>query len=190
MLLSNNEPLRYIKQHRHSACPNAIDGERSKPIARGSLSLGHAPTFHPPRKHLRAYTKNSRTQTQLVQTMDKGTQVKQISQRHTALAWWARVHSAYPLGVVPIPTAARILAVTPTRIHTLIKEGRLTVVEGMPGGNERDRFIPIVDLFDAPFAMTRGKPGTFGPKNRYTGKKLRDQIDYANSNAHKGLRKP
>lgn len=112
---------------------------------------------------------------------DNGHYVKQLNQRHASLAWWARVHKDYPLGVVPIPTAARILSVTPTRIHTLIKEQRLSVVEGMPGGNERDRFIPLIDLFDAPYAMTRGKPGVFGPKNRYTGKKLRDQQDWANS---------
>lgn len=54
----------------------------------------------------------------------------------------------------------------------LIDQDRLTLVEGMPGGNERDKFIPLEDLLDAPFAMTRGKPGVYGPKNRYTKKYL------------------
>lgn len=113
--------------------------------------------------------------------------VKQLNQRHSALAWWARIQALYPLGIVPIPTAARILSVTPTRIHTLIKEGRFTVVDDMPGGNDRDRFIPLIQLFDAPYAMTRGRPGVFGPKNRATKKKDTEVYDWAKSAALKGL---
>ena len=104
------------------------------------------------------------------------------------MRWLAEIRVQYPDGFVPIPTAARILAVSPKRIHALVDEGRFTVISGMPGGNERDRFIPIIELHDAPFAMTRGRPGVFGPKNRYTGKKKKSRDDWANSNISKHLR--
>jgi len=100
--------------------------------------------------------------------MDKASQVKLLKQRHSALAWWMRTMREHPNGFVPLPTAARILGVTTNRVRALVDEGRLPVVSGMPGGNERDRFIPVDDLIDAPFSMARGRPGVFGPENRYT----------------------
>ncbi|MBO6740630.1 MAG: hypothetical protein JJ916_12315 [Phycisphaerales bacterium] len=119
---------------------------------------------------------------------DKSEYVKQLNQRHAALAWWSRVQQEHPWGVVPIPTAARILAVSTRRVHELVKEGRFQLIEGMPGGNERDRFIPIADLLDAPFRMTRGRPGVFGPKNRQRKKYEESIYDYSKSLAKKGLR--
>lgn len=113
--------------------------------------------------------------------------VKQLNQRHASLAWWARVRELHPLGVVPVSTASRILGVSHNRVYTLIKEGRLRMVEGMPGGNDRDRFVPFTDLLDAPYAMTRGKPGTFGPKNRLRTAHEKKLREYTKSLAEKGL---
>ncbi len=81
----------------------------------------------------------------------------------------------HPFGVVPISTAAKILHVTPNRVRSLIKESRLRVVDDMPGGSTHDRFVPVEDLLDAPFAMTRGRPGEFGPKKRFTKEKLQEK---------------
>jgi hypothetical protein len=105
-------------------------------------------------------------------TGEKIAYIRQLKQRHNALAWWARVSKNHPLGVVPVSTAARILHVTPNRVRQLIKNGRIRVLDDMPGGSSHDRFIPIEDLLDAPFAMTRGRPGVYGPKNRFTEEKL------------------
>lgn len=98
----------------------------------------------------------------------KSLYVRQLKQRHKSISWWIRVHRDHPNGIVPIPTAARMLSVSTNRVRALIEEGRLSVIDGMPGGNNRDRFIPIEQLIDAPFAMTRGRPGEFGVKNRFT----------------------
>ena len=107
-------------------------------------------------------------------TGDKAAYIKQLSQRHKALAWWAKTIREHPLGVVPISTAARILHVTPNRVRQLIETGRLTCLDTMPGGSSHDRFVPVEELLDAPFAMTRGRPGVFGPKNRNTEEKNRE----------------
>lgn len=115
--------------------------------------------------------------------MNKSDYVRQLKQRHSSIAWWVRVHREYPNGIVPIPTAARMLSVSTQRVRALIADGRLSVVDGMPGGNERDRFIPLDQLIDAPFAMTRGRPGEFGPEKRYTKEYLE------NSNKTESFRK-
>ncbi|GEM_PF-6965116 len=86
----------------------------------------------------------------------------QIRQHRSALEWWTYQHHKHPLGLVPIPTAARMLGVSTRRVRSLIQDGRLDVVEGMPGGNSRDRFIPGVQLINAPFALNRGRPGQWG----------------------------
>ncbi len=115
--------------------------------------------------------------------------VRQLKQRHSSIAWWLRTMRDYPGGVVPIPTAARMLSVSPNRVRQLISEGRLTIIDGMPGGNERDRFIPVDELVDAPFAMTRGRPGVFGPKNRNNPETENKILDAHNAIAAKGLPK-
>lgn len=122
-----------------------------------------------------------------VERMSKSSNVKQLKQRHSCAAWWARVMHRYPLGVVPIPTAARMLHITPQRVRALIDQGRLRVIDDMPGGTDRDRFVPFIDLLDAPFAMTRGRPGVFGPKNRPNEKFEKRQYEYANRLARKSL---
>ena len=94
--------------------------------------------------------------------------VKQLRQQRAALAWWASVAAAFPLGVVPLPTAARMLGVSTRRVRAMIENGRLRLVEGMPGGTERDRFVHVVDLIDAPFVLNRGRPGVWGPENRFS----------------------
>ena len=93
-------------------------------------------------------------------------QLNQLRNRHAALAWWLQVHQRYPLGVVSIPTAARVLGVTRNRIRTLIEEKRFTVIAGMPNGSSYDQFIPIAELVAAPFEANRGRPGMFGPSDR------------------------
>lgn len=91
------------------------------------------------------------------------------------------------MGIVPIPTAARVLGVTPQRVRSLIRQGRLTLINGMPGGIRNDQFIPVKELINAPFAMTRGRPGVFGPKNRPQYKKEEKYYEYQKSLATSGL---
>tara|TARA_R110002072_G_scaffold200135_1_gene357859 strand:- start:48 stop:533 length:486 start_codon:yes stop_codon:yes gene_type:complete len=118
----------------------------------------------------------------VVMPSDKSAYIKQLNQRHKALAWWARTIKQHPLGVVPISTAARILHVTPNRVRQLIETGRLSCLDTMPGGSSHDRFVPVEELLDAPFAMTRGRPGVFGPKNRQSKRKNEEtQKDYNRS---------
>ena len=121
-------------------------------------------------------------------TGDNIAYIKQLTQRHESLAWWAETSKNNPLGVVPISTAARILHVTPNRVRALIKEGRLSVIDNMPGGSNHDRFVPILDLLNAPFAMTRGRPGVYGPKNRLTKEKYESSDIRRISPSDKGLR--
>ncbi len=92
------------------------------------------------------------------------------------------------MGIVPVSTASRILSVTPQRVRALIKEGRFTVLNDMPGANSHDQFIPVDELINAPFAMTRGQPGVFGPKNRPQHKKDKKYREYLNSRNGKGIR--
>lgn len=94
--------------------------------------------------------------------------VRQVRQHRQALAWWVRIQHQYPLGIVPVPTAARILGVSARRLRSLVDEGRIRVVEGMPGGTDRDKFVPVLDLIDGPFVLDRGQPGVWGPENRFS----------------------
>lgn len=86
----------------------------------------------------------------------------QIRTHRAAVRWWLEVRERFPAGVVPIATASRVLSVSPRRIRSLIEEGRIRVIEGMPGGTDRDRFVPLVDLVDAPFTLNRGRPDQWG----------------------------
>lgn len=118
---------------------------------------------------------------------DKSAHVKQLNQRHASLAWWARMREQYPMGLIPVTTAARVLGVTHRRVYALIEEGRLRLVDDMPGGNDRDRFIPFTDLLDAPYGMTRGRPGLYGPKNRPNHKHEKKMREYVNTLTYKDL---
>ncbi|MBO6512979.1 MAG: hypothetical protein JJ974_03310 [Phycisphaerales bacterium] len=110
---------------------------------------------------------------------NKTHQVQQIKNRNAALAWVLKTNKEYPYGFVPISTAARILGVTPNRVRDLIKYGQVRCIDDMPGGSRLDRFVPVEDLIDAPFAMARGRPGVYGPKNRAAKRKLQQaEKDY------------
>ena len=65
---------------------------------------------------------------------------------------------AHPGGLVNIATAARILAVSRTRMHKLVRLKQLPVIEGMPNGGPTDRFIPIDALIGAPSPAHTGRP--------------------------------
>ncbi len=92
--------------------------------------------------------------------------LRQLRQRQQSLVWWIMAREKHPLGMVPIATAARMMGLSRTRMHNLIKLGRVRVVEGMPGGGRIDRFIPIEDLMRAPMKAMGGRPGLFGVKER------------------------
>ncbi|MCC6676512.1 MAG: hypothetical protein IT436_05150 [Phycisphaerales bacterium] len=83
---------------------------------------------------------------------------EQLRDRLVALSWWRGVLSAFPGGVVSVATASRVLGVSRQRIERLIDEGRLPLIEGMPGGNLHDRFIPIDALHAAPTMLDTGRP--------------------------------
>ena len=104
----------------------------------------------------------------------------QLRQRHAALRWWAEQSFRHPGGLVYVSTLPRMLGCGPTRARNLIKEGRFTLIEGMPGGNAVDRWVPYVELLDAPFMGNTGRPGLFGPLERFS-------EDYRNHGERKDL---
>lgn len=120
----------------------------------------------------------------------------ELRDRLRRLGWWRKVNLAYPGGVVPVGTAARILGVSLQRVDKLNLQGRLTIIDGMPGGNRQDRFVPIDELYDAPTKLEQGRPWvttTDGPRicrddGRYTvergkGLPIRELVDNAQKNA-------
>lgn len=178
--------LKSPQRLRHSACPSVSDGDLPHRLPCSSLPvLPATTTTHP--GSLTAQAVIFFQTSGGFEIMSKSEHVRQLKQRHSSTAWWARQLAEHPLGIVPIPTAARMLRVTPQRVKALIEQGRLRVVEDMPGGNSRDRFIPFVDLLDAPFAMTRGSPGVFGPQNRPKRHLEKKMHEHANQLAAKGL---
>lgn len=88
--------------------------------------------------------------------------VRQLRQRNAATAWWVTHQTAHPLGIVSMPVAAVILGVRTCRVHALVREGRLRVIEGMPGSKPHHRFVPVEDLLSAPFRANAGRPGLYG----------------------------
>lgn len=104
--------------------------------------------------------------TSRMREMDKAEIARQLRQRRDATTWWAAQVSDHPFGLVPFNTASRVLDISPTRLRHLIEEGRVRLVEGMPGGNVRDKFIPFVDLLAAPSLVEAGRIGVYGPENR------------------------
>jgi hypothetical protein len=102
--------------------------------------------------------------------------LRQLRQRQAAFCWWLMQREKFPLGLVSIPTAARMLGLSRCRMHNLVREGRFKIVEGMPGGGKLDRFVAVHELMNAPVRMNQGRPGLFGgaarraqPTNRITG---------------------
>lgn len=108
-----------------------------------------------------------------MRSMDKSEIAHQLRQRREFNRWWMTVHQSHPWGLVPTAVAARAIDVSPTRIAHLIQEGKLRLVDDMPGGNVRDRFIPFVDLLSAPALVEAGRIGVYGPENRRAGKSRR-----------------
>lgn len=80
-----------------------------------------------------------------------------LRNRLRALAWWASVDAEYPGGVVPVSTAARVLGCRRQNVERLIADGKLRLVQGMPGGGPRDKFVPVADLFTAPTGLEAGR---------------------------------
>lgn len=114
--------------------------------------------------------------------------VRQVRQHRQSLAWWFRASAAFPGGLVPLPTAARMLGVSPRRVRALVDEGRIRLIDGMPGGSDRDRFVPVVDLIDGPFVLDRGQPGVWGPENRFSQDFLDRNPQRSKRRSDKGLR--
>lgn len=54
-------------------------------------------------------------------------------------------------------TAARVLGVSKSRIAALIAQGKLRVVDGMPGGSPKDRYVAVAELAAAPTPMQAGR---------------------------------
>lgn len=75
-----------------------------------------------------------------------------------ALSWWRGVMAAFPGGVIQVSTASRVLGVSRQRIERLIEDGRIPLIEGMPGGNLHDRFVPLDALLAAPTMLDSGRP--------------------------------
>lgn len=94
-------------------------------------------------------------------------EIARLTHRMQALAWWRVVMTTFPGGVVPIDTASRILGVTRSRVYQLIKDGRLPLVEGMPGGTKPDKFIPLDALIASPTAAYMGRPVGYKAGQRY-----------------------
>ena len=73
--------------------------------------------------------------------------------------------TVWPGGVVPIRTAAQILAVTRQRVIELIQEGRLPAVGPMPTGDEL--FVPLDALAGAPTPNRVGRPAEWHKSKEY-----------------------
>lgn len=80
-----------------------------------------------------------------------------LRNRLRALAWLAKIDAEYPGGVVPVATAARVLGCRRQNVERLIADGKLRLVQGMPGGSPRDKFVPVVDLYTAPTGLEAGR---------------------------------
>lgn len=81
--------------------------------------------------------------------------------RRQRLRWLIEAGTRYPLGVVPIALAAKVLGCSAARIRAMVAKGRITAVCGLPGLEDRV-FVPVVDLITAPEPRERGKKGIFG----------------------------
>ena len=106
--------------------------------------------------------------------------VQQLQQRREALAWWRAQERRYGQ-LIPFSVIPRILGISRTRLYQLVENGDLRIVTGMPGGLKTDRFVPLDDLYLAPFAAERGRPGAWGPNARRAGssrEKIKKAITY------------
>lgn len=67
-------------------------------------------------------------------------------------------------GMIPVPvaSAARFLGVTPSRVHSLIRDGRLRVVYILPTEHPRDRMIPLDDLIALGGVYDQGRRMVYG----------------------------
>jgi hypothetical protein len=82
---------------------------------------------------------------------------RMLQHRLRAFAWWAGIMHKYPRGVVSVGVAGRILGVSKSRMNQLIEQGRLPLIDDMPGGKPTDRFIPIEALLGAPTPLDMGR---------------------------------
>lgn len=114
----------------------------------------------------------------IVEAMEDTDRVRRAARRVLvrlrAVSWWRAVMAIYPGGVVPMGTASRVLGVSRKRMNELVRDGTVPLVEGMPGGGRRDRFVPVDALIGLATTMQPGKPvGHLGPRFRvYRGKPL------------------
>lgn len=84
-----------------------------------------------------------------------------------------------------------ILGISSQRMTDLINDQRFTLINSPEYKGISKRFIPFIELTDAPFDMNRGRPGIYGPKNRPNHKKEEEKHSYTKSLADRHLgRKP
>lgn len=79
-----------------------------------------------------------------------------LDHRIKSAAWWRAVATVFPGGVCSTRSAAAFLAVSPTRIRALIKQGRLPTVGPAPG--DGDTYIPVDALMGAASPREGGRP--------------------------------
>jgi hypothetical protein len=91
--------------------------------------------------------------------------VGQLRRRHASLRWWREQMVRYPGGIVPVSVLGGVLGVSATRVRSLLREGRFTVLQ-LPEGGRLARFVPADELIDAPFRLDVGRPGLWGPRAR------------------------
>lgn len=67
--------------------------------------------------------------------------------------------------LVPVASLQWMLSISQTRVSALVNEQRFTLLMP-PDGRKFDRFVPLEELFEAPFLGEIGRKGVFGPENR------------------------
>lgn len=76
--------------------------------------------------------------------------------------------TVFPGGVVPTGTAARLLGISRRRMNEIIRLGRVPLIEGMPGGSKRDRFVPVDALIGLATALEPGTTPRWGRSPRWS----------------------
>lgn len=102
----------------------------------------------------------------------KAEHVNQRRRRHKALRWFFQAERRYG-PIVPVASLQWMLGVSQTRASAVVRSGRFTLL-APPGGGKFDRFVPVYELVEAPFAAEVGRRGVFGVKNRAKSSEIED----------------
>lgn len=79
-----------------------------------------------------------------------------LAHRLRSFAAFRDMLQAFPGGLVPVATAARMLGVSRQRLSTLIAQGRVPVL-ALPTGSDADQLVPVDCLIGMPTPLDSGR---------------------------------